>query len=205
MSLIATAEGNGNSARTMIPEGSHAARCYSVVDLGTHDETWQGKARKRRKVTLGFEFPGHTHVFAEEEGPKPLGKLKTYTNSLSEKAVLRKNLQSWRGRSFTQKELAGFDLATVAGHGAMVGIVHITKDNGDKTDVIDSIVKPPEGMAIPDKVNEPYTYSIDEHPKNWDRLSKWAQGQIQASDEWKAKNSTEPEPAAVVETDNVPF
>lgn len=202
MSLIAKEDGE-KRAKTMVPEGTHIARCYAVVDLGTHDDTYKGVDRKRRKVILSFEFPNQLHVFKEEDGEQPLGRSKTFTNSLSEKATLRKMLQSWRGRAFTQKELQGFDLSTVSGHPVQVGVIHYVKDNGEKTDVIDSLIACPQGLNVPDAINEPYSYSIDEHPKNWDRLSKWMQEEVMQSDEFKALGA---EPEAPVEvTDEVPF
>lgn len=202
MSLIAKEDGE-KRAKTMVPEGTHIARCYAVVDLGTHDDTYKGVDRKRRKVILSFEFPNQLHVFKEEDGEQPLGRSKTFTMSLSEKATLRKMLQSWRGRAFTQKELQGFDLSTVSGHPVQVGVIHYVKDNGEKTDVIDSLIACPQGLDVPDAINEPYSYSIDEHPKNWDRLSKWMQEEVAQSDEFKAL-SAEPE-APVEVTDEVPF
>src|SRR6056300_1545659 len=120
MSLIAKED--ERRPKTMVPEGVHVARCYAVVDLGTHHETWKGQPKIRRKVILSFEFPSQLHVFNEEDGEQPLGRSKTFTNSLGEKATLRKMLQSWRGRAFTQKELQGFDLSTVVGHPVQCGI-----------------------------------------------------------------------------------
>ena len=202
MSLIATK--GDDRPKTMVPEGTHVGRCYAVVDLGTHHEEWKGKPKTRRKVILSFEFPNQMHVFKEEEGEQPMGRSKTFTNSLGEKATLRKMLQSWRGRAFTEKELQGFDLSNVTGHPAQIGVIHITKDNGEKTDVIDSLIACPQGLQVPDAINEPYSYSIDEHPKNWDKLSNWMQEQVQKSDEWKAMN-TEPDAAPPVTEDECPF
>lgn len=83
MSLIATK--GDDRPKTMVPEGTHVGRCYAVVDLGTHHEEWKGKPKTRRKVILSFEFPSQMHVFKEEEGEQPMGRSKTFTNSLGRK------------------------------------------------------------------------------------------------------------------------
>jgi hypothetical protein len=57
---------------------------------------------------------------------------KRYTASLNEKATLRHDLESWRGRPFTAGELAGFDLESVIGANCILNVVHnpSKKDSG---------------------------------------------------------------------------
>jgi len=204
MSLIAKETG-GNRQRAMLAEGTHLARCYAIVDLGNHDDTYKGEPRKRRKVILAFEFPQSTHIFRPEDGEQTLTKSKTFTNSLSEKGTLRKMLQSWRGRAFTQEELQGFDLASVTGHPVQVGIIHWTNDSGEKLDIIDSLIACPKGLEIPEGSREPYSYSISEHPKNWDKLAPWMQNEIQNSDEFKALNTSPDQAPEQAESSDCPF
>ena len=47
---------------------------------------------------------------AEDDNGRRFQLRKDYKNSLHEKAGLRKDLEAWRGRRFTDAELAGFDL-----------------------------------------------------------------------------------------------
>jgi hypothetical protein len=46
---------------------------------------------------------------------RPFAMFKNYTLSWSEKANLRLDLQSWRGKPFTQEEMRRFDLETILG------------------------------------------------------------------------------------------
>jgi len=55
---------------------------------------------------------------------------KTYTASLNEKANLRKDLESWRGRPFTVEELQGFDLEKVVKAPCMLNLVAQTTKAG---------------------------------------------------------------------------
>ena len=209
MSLIVS-EQTDDTPRTLVPEGPSIARCYSLIDLGTHDDEWQGKVRKRRKVVVGFEFPEHTAVFKEEDGEQPLGRSQVFTANLGAKANLRKTLESWRGKAFDAKELEGFDLQGILGAPALVTVTHVEKD-GKKKDRIQSIGAVPKGLECPEAVNEPFAYDIAEHPKNFDRLPNWAKEEVLSSDEYLALAHPDGVPSAdgadplTEETDNTPF
>jgi hypothetical protein len=73
------------------------------------------------------DFHGKVDEINPENG-KPFSCSKKYTASLNEKATLRHDLESWRGRAFTQEELKGFDLEKVIGVNAQVMVMHNTKD-----------------------------------------------------------------------------
>jgi hypothetical protein len=49
---------------------------------------------------------------------------KRYTLSLNEKASLRHDLESWRGKPFTFEELAGFDVEKLIGANCLVNVQH---------------------------------------------------------------------------------
>src|SRR3990167_3685661 len=66
----------------------------------------EGKKFKQHQVVLAFEV-----AETADEGPFAGNRMtisKFYTLSLSEKANLRKDLEGWRGKSFTESELEGF-------------------------------------------------------------------------------------------------
>ena len=72
-----------------------------------------------------------------------------YTLSLHENAALRRDLQSWRGRAFTETELAGFDLKTVLGVPCMITLVH---SPDGKYANIQAVAGLPKGMEAPPQV-----------------------------------------------------
>ena len=87
------------------PAGTHIARCYGCISIGTqHSEMFNSEAFK---IVLLFELSNET---IERDGKTaPISINKEYTLSLGKKSVLRKHLETWRGRPFTDEELKGFD------------------------------------------------------------------------------------------------
>lgn len=113
---------------TQVSLGTVQAVCYDVWDIG-HQETpyedEEGNKIVQHKVVVAFEV---NEVVKEGkfEG-KRMTINRFYTLSLGEKANLRKDLESWRGKSFTEAELKGFDIESLIGVNAMLSIVHNEK------------------------------------------------------------------------------
>lgn len=135
----------------LVPEGTYIARCFSVVDLGTHQPK-NPQYAPIRKVSLAFEIPEHVR----EDGACSFVTT-TYTASLSERAYLRKALESWRGRKFTKEELEGFELHTILGVPAMVTVVH--SEDGKYAN-ISVITKPPKGTTAPPPIMKHVWFSM---------------------------------------------
>lgn len=115
MAIVAKKSGGGNF--TPAPAGSWGAVCCDVVDLGIVESTFSGKAKKQHKIRVVWQLEE-----SMEDG-KPFLVSQRYTLSLHEKAGLRKDLESWRGRPFTEEELEGFDVETVIGAPCLLSIV----------------------------------------------------------------------------------
>lgn len=178
---------SGGGTRQIAPAGTHIARCYQVIDHGTHyDEKW---AKHSRKVQFIFELPNEKAVFNEEKGEQPFYVKSTFTLSMNEKATLRKFVQSWIGKEMNDKEAAEFDLLKLCGRDCMVNVVHTTK--GDNTYVnIASISPLMKGATCPPAFNKLLTYDTTEHNQEvFDQLPEFLQKIIQDSDEWKARVS----------------
>lgn len=115
-----------------VPSGTHIAICNLVVDIGIQPGSGM-YPNPKRQVVIRFEIPSEQIEF-EKEGKKQVGPAvisKTYTASMNEKANLRKDLEGWRGKSFTDEEAEKFDVASVLGKPCMLSITHVEK--GDKT------------------------------------------------------------------------
>jgi len=171
------------------PAGSHVARCIKLIDIGTHHGEYQGAPTIRNQFICQFELPNETIEIDGEA--KPLIVSKFYTNSLSEKANLRKDLESWRAQPFTNEELGKFDLANILGKPAMVSIVINEKG---KAKVV-GISKLPKGLECPPQVNPASQFWIEPWDDNaFHALSEGFQKMIMDSDEYKAA-FTDPPPA----------
>jgi hypothetical protein len=122
MPIIATAGDSKTYAPA--PAGVHQAVCVDVVDMGLLEVTFNGKTKTQHKVRLVWQI--------DELDPERAERFivhRRYTLSLHEKANLRKDLESWRGKAFTDDELKGFDLEDkLLGKNAFVNVVHVEKD-----------------------------------------------------------------------------
>lgn len=190
MALIAK---EGESSFTPVPPGMHLARCYRVVDLGTQKSEYLGTVKHLRKVMLQFEVHG------EDESGKPIvtGKnepmtiSKNFTLSLAEKATLRKDLQTWRGREFTPEELRGFELKNVLGAWAMISVIKTTGNNGKEYTNIAAIMQVPPQVkkaGLPEGHNKLGIFSIEEPDMEmFESFSDGLKAKIQGSPEWQAR------------------
>jgi hypothetical protein len=140
---------------TPAPAGSHASVCVDVVDLGNITVEYSGKAKTQHKIRIVWQIEE-----LRDDG-NPFSLRKQYTLSLHEKSSLRKDLESWRGRSFTEDELRGFDVEVLIGKGALLSVIH--KDsNGTTYANVTGVMKLPKGMAAPTPVS--YVRECDRQP-----------------------------------------
>jgi hypothetical protein len=95
MSITATTNSTKKNFEP-IEAGSYPARCYSMIEMGTNEETYQGAAKMVNKVRITWELPTEMQVFKEERGPEPRVISKEFSLSMHEKANLRGFLESWR-------------------------------------------------------------------------------------------------------------
>lgn len=159
------------------PIGNHAARCVSIIDLGTQEGEWQGKPLSRRQVVLQWELPDELM----EDG-RPFLVSKFYTASLSDKANLRHDLEAWRGREFTPEELGGFASKNILDKGCMVQIIHTEK----KKAKVANVAALPKSVQLPPRANGTLYFSLDEFdPAIYAKLGKYWQEQIAKSPEYK--------------------
>jgi hypothetical protein len=123
------------------PAGVHAAVCVDEIDLGMVENKFSEDGEMVHKVRLVWQL-------AEDmKNGEPYLIRKDYRASLHEKAVLRKDLESWRGRAFTFQELAGFELGTIIGAPCMMNIVHKTGSKGGTFANIAAIMPLPQSMT----------------------------------------------------------
>ncbi len=122
MALIAKSGGNV----ILVTEGTHQAICNMVVDHGLQETTYMGISSHKHQYYIRWELPMERIEWEQDgekkEGPAVTGKF--YTLSLSDKANLRKDLESWRGKKFTKEELDGFDVGVLLGKACQVTITH---------------------------------------------------------------------------------
>jgi hypothetical protein len=130
----------GATAFTPAPEGVHSAVCCDVLDLGWVETIYQNKTQKRHKVEIRWQ------ISEVMDGGKPYLVRRRYSASLHEKSSLRRDLESWRGRAFTDVELQSFDLENLLSAPCLINLVHRQQDGSVFANVV-SITRLPKGMT----------------------------------------------------------
>lgn len=152
------------STYTPAPEGTHLARCFQMIQIGTIQEEYMGKPKMMNKVRLSFELPMKTKVWKEGEPAKPLVIHKEYTFSMAEKSNLRKLIEGIIGTTLIDSEAFAFDVEHIVGKPCLINIKHKTSAKGNVRDEIASASPLMEGQTCPPQFNQTniLTYS------NWD-------------------------------------
>jgi len=181
MALNATDK--GGSSFPPIPEGQHYAITTAIYDLGTQlNEKFGNYAQK---VLIQWELPDE-RIDIEKDGETlnlPRATSKQYTLSLHEKATLRKDLESWRGKSFTEKELDGFDVLVLAGIPCMLQIIHRKVDTKTYANIV-TITPVPRGMPKREPENPIRTFSLEDNDSFPEGMPQWIQDIVQKSEEF---------------------
>lgn len=200
------AENNGSNFK-LIPAGNHVARCYEMVQIGTVVEQsgiYAGK--ESHKVRLTWETPLECEDFGK--GIQPFSISKEFTLSMNEKATLRKMLESWRGKAFTEEEAKRFDVTKLLGKPCMLNVIHKTTNAGKTYADIASIGTLPKGLECPDQINKSRVLSFDEWSEEiFGSLPEYLQTKIKSSKEYaKLFNPSHNEaPPQEQESDDLPF
>lgn len=181
MAIIVSDTGGGGDFSPM-PQGNHVAICDMVVELGKQRTVSQMYGEKiKPQVYIRWETPDERLEWtdkdgAQREGPRIIGQV--YTASLHENAKLRGDLESWRGRPFTEEELAGFDISKLLGVPCMVNVTHAQK--GGKTYANVAAVTPlPKALRenAPKAENDLLLYDA-ENSGTYTKLPDWLQKKI---------------------------
>jgi hypothetical protein len=113
-----------NKASSFVPAPAalHYAICCDVVDMGmVHSEKFQ---KTQHKCQLRWQTES-----TMKDG-KPYLIVKTYTLSLHPKARLRLDLESWRGRPFTDEEATEFDIEKLLDAMCQINVIHVKAADG---------------------------------------------------------------------------
>ncbi len=164
-----------------VSSGSHHAVCYAVIDLGVqYNATYE---KNVPKIRIMWELVNELTEFDGEEKRRVLSK--EYTRSLGERSHLRKDLENWRGKAFSDEELLGFDLAHILGKNCLLTVIHDTGKNGNTYANVSGISGLPRGMDEVENENELINFDLDDNAKNvkanMAKLPEWVQKYIEKS------------------------
>lgn len=214
MSMIA--KDSGGVSIPPLANGVYIAICSGLIDLGV--QTSEQFGTKSRKMIVQWSIIGETVDVNGEQLPRIMHK--QYGFSLGSKSNLRKDLEAWRGRAFTEEELNGFDLKNILNVPCQMQI--ITKERAGKSDVnnISGIMSLPKGNSV-DKLNDTDLVYFDIEDastyKQFEKTPKWIQEVIKQAENYESsglkkyveenvkEEVTDGEYITVDDTDDLPF
>ena len=175
---------NNDRKRELIPIGKHTGLLFALIDLGTHEDTFQGVTKLKHELYIGFELPD---VLMSDGRPFMWGKTFNITNGkfgpyLAKTSNLYKFLKTWTGQEEPKLQMLG----KLIGHPATISIDHEEdkKEKGKYHAVAES-VKPFKGEDKPTAINAPIIYELGEPgseiPAN---VFEWCKKKIVACKEW---------------------
>jgi hypothetical protein len=205
MSMAIIVSNKDTATRNPVSEGVHIATCIRVIDLGTQFSKLFGN--NVHKVMITWEVSDDMIMHDGEEKPKLISK--EYTMSLNEKATLRKHLEAWRNKKFTEEELKGFDLANVLNVPCQLQVLH--NDNGYAN--IAAVMAVPKGMARPPVIHDTMYFDLTDAGclTEFEKLPDWIKDKIKQSPEYlnlteaQADCSEDMRELGEEETDDLPF
>lgn len=180
MANIASDTGGGGDFKP-VPAGNHVGICSMVIGLGKQRiQSAQYGESVKPQIYVAWELPHEIIEWTDKEGNARTGPMrigKTYTLSLHENATLRRDLESWRGRAFTEEERKGFDINKLAGAPAMVNVLHEEK-NGKTYANVAGVTPMPKGMDKPTLMDGSIIFDDDEFAHNYEHLPEWLQKKV---------------------------
>jgi len=207
--LISTTQSNSTKEFKNAPAGSHLGRLYKIVDLGTQQGEWEGKATFARKMIFYFELHGDDDKglpLVNDDG-KPLIVTKYYNASLGEKATLRKHLQTWLNLDFS-KMPEGFKVENILGKFAMINVTTYQKDGKTRASVegLSAVPAIVVKHGLPDGFNDISMFDLNKFDSaKFDGLSDSIKKMIMSSPEYRALTDTKPAASNEFGDDDIPF
>jgi len=124
---------------------------------------------------------------------------------------MRKFLESWRGKAFTEEEAKAFDISVLIGKPCMINVIHKVSQKSGKTYAEIASVSPMmKGITCPEQVSKTFMFGYDPFDQwRFDELPDYLKEKVRSSIEYLqavAPSHTET-PQASVETheDDLPF
>lgn len=184
-----------------IESGVYPARCIQVVELGTHDNTYQGETKKRKELMIVWEISGELM----QDG-RPFVVSWRGTNTLNEKGQLYNMLVSWRGAPFTEKQLQKFELKNILDACCMINVSKEISKAGKPFNKVITVMSLPKGMKCDERQNPLVDFGINDiNSEEFDKLWPWVQRIVMESDEGKRFNSSVVNEPELDDEDDLPF
>lgn len=191
-------EGFERKEKNIVPlmtNGTYPAILVGIIDMGTQDVEFEGVKRKRRTLSLSFEFPLKKELwYVGDTEAKPQLLSLTYTYSMAtakngNKSALRKFIEAIFG-PMTDQVAQNFDLAQLIGKLYNVAIIQAQSKQGNMYNRIQSVGpfqnfwQNEFSQGLLNATNDLKIYSIDQdgfESMAFAKLYFWERAQIKES------------------------
>jgi hypothetical protein len=150
------ATNSGGGSGEVPPAGNHPSILIGLIDLGTHEDEYQGRRIENRKAFFCWEL---TAEHRTDGSPFVLGSEYNVQPKLSGKSKLRIMLEGWRGKPLLEQE--SLELEKLLGRSCLLNIGHATSSGGSIYAKILGISPPPKGLTVPPAHHRPYFWYFD--------------------------------------------
>ena len=162
-----------------VEPGVYMAVCIGFIDLGEqYSEKFKSYTNKGMYV---WELPGETIEIDGEQKPRQLSK--EFTISTSNKSHLRKFIETWNSKSYSDEDFMEFDVFEQVGKPCQLNVVlNETKEYAN----VDNLMPIPKGFPSPTTTTEHIKWDMDA----WDdaifaKLPEWIQEKIKKSTQYQ--------------------
>lgn len=176
-----------------VEPGVYMAVCIGFIDCGEqYSEKFKSYSSKGMYV---WELIGETIEVDGEQKPRQLSK--EFTISGSSKSNLRKFIESWNSKTYSDDDFMEFDLFDQIGKPCQINVVlNETKEYSN----VDNIMPIPRGFPVPTTDTPQIRWDMD----NWDdkvftELPEWIREKIKKSTQYQKAHA--PDTTITVDTD----
>ena len=166
-----------------VEPGVYMAVCIGFIDLGEqYSELFKTYSNKGMYV---WELPGETIEIDGEQKPRQLSK--EFTISSSNKSNLRKFIESWNGKSYSDDEFLEFDLFDQIGKPCQLNVV---LNESKEYSNVDNLMPIPKGFPAPTTETKHIRWNMEQ----WDdavfaELPEWIQDKIKKSSQYQKNHA----------------
>jgi hypothetical protein len=152
MSTFRTPVSNSEGDYELPPAGMHPAVLIGIIDLGTHNQVYNGQSSEVRKLLFCWELVGEPNSKGET-----FVVSQDYTWSLNRKSKLRALVESWLAKGLDEGD---FELGQFLGQSCLLSLAEGTSNSGKKFVEIAAIGPPPRGFIVPPASRTPFTFAL---------------------------------------------
>lgn len=170
-----------------VPAGTHVARLYGIIHVGTNSFEFKGETKKSDKVRLTFELPGEMREFGEDKEMKPMSISREFGFSMGKKSHLRPFVEGMLGVALHDEEAYAFDIEDLLGRCCLLSVAHTEKD-GNTYSNINSASPLMKGMPEPTGINPTKVVDVNTAThEEIEALPEFIRSKMKSSDEYRAR------------------